>query len=81
MYSTDGISWNTSSAANSNFWMSVTVGNNMFAAVSNSGSSNQIMTSTDGITWTVRTTPNNNWRCICYGSGTYVVVGITGTGN
>jgi hypothetical protein len=69
-------------SAADNAWLSVTYGNGLFVAVSNTGTGNRIMTSPDGITWTVRTSAaDNTWDSVTYGKGLFVVVSTNGTGN
>ena len=46
MTSPDGITWTSQTAATNNTWYSVTYGNNLFVAVSWSGTNNRVMTST-----------------------------------
>ena len=50
----DGITWSSRTSATNNNWVSVTYGNGLFVAVSDTGSGNRVMTSPDGITWTLR---------------------------
>ncbi|MCB9814241.1 hypothetical protein H6784_02370 [Candidatus Nomurabacteria bacterium] len=69
MTSPDGITWTLRSAAGANQWRSVTYGNGLFVAVSNTGT-NRVMTSPDGITWTARSaTEANTWYSVTYGNG------------
>jgi len=42
--------WSLRTSASDNNWRSVTYGNGVFVAVSNTGSGNRVMTSPDGIT-------------------------------
>ena len=61
---------------------SVTYGNGLFVAVSNTGSGNRVMTSPDGITWTSRSSAaDNSWQSVTYGNGLFVAVALTGSGN
>ncbi|MCA9358322.1 hypothetical protein KC902_03610, partial [Candidatus Kaiserbacteria bacterium] len=79
MYSADGITWATTTAAEDNdSWQSVTYGNGLFVAVGNSG--DRVMTSSDGITWTARSAAGNNdaWQSVTYGNGLFVAVGYSG---
>lgn len=84
MYSSDGITWATSTAAEtaSNAWKSVTYGNGLFVAVGNGESAltNPIMTSPDGINWTPRTSPQATtyWVGVTYGEGKFVAVARSG---
>ena len=79
---TAGIDWITQTSAADNDWRSITYGNGLFVAVSETGIDNRIMTSPDGITWTIRTTPvDNAWSAVTYGNGLFVAVSYTGTGD
>ena len=72
-----GGDWTARSAAQANQWKSVTYGNGLFVAVSDSGT-NRVQTSPDGITWTVRSASNaNQWLSITYGNGLFVAVSAT----
>ncbi len=76
------MSWQTSTSAADNAWISVVYGNGLFVAVSNTGTGNRVMTSPDGITWTIRTSAaDNTWYSVTYGNGLFVAVGGFGTGN
>ena len=80
--STAGESWTSRTTPADNGWGSVTYGNGLFVAVSNTGSGNRVMTSRNGINWTIRTTPvDNSWSSVTYGNGLFVAVSYTGTGN
>jgi hypothetical protein len=59
---------------------SITYGNGLFVAVSDTGTS-RVITSPDGITWTPRTSSNdtNGWRSVTYGNGLFVAVAEYGT--
>ena len=50
-----GVTWTSQTSAADNRWKSVTYGNGLFVAVSDSGTNDRVMTSSDGITWTSRT--------------------------
>jgi hypothetical protein len=79
MTSPDGITWTSRSSASDNWWTSVTYGNGLFVAVSNSGSGNRVMTSPDGINWTSQTSATNkDWSSVTYGNGVFVAVAIGG---
>jgi hypothetical protein len=79
MYSDDGVTWATSSAAENNSWQDVTYGNGLFVAVANSGT-NQVMTSPDGINWTSRAAAGSCLcRAITYGNGLFVAGGVSGS--
>ena len=72
-------SWTAQSAAESNFWTSVTYGNGVFVAISYGGS-NPVMTSPDGVTWTARTPASaSGWISVTYGNGLFVAVTNRGT--
>jgi type II secretory pathway pseudopilin PulG len=71
-------SWTLKPAAENNPWLSITYGNGLFVAISDSGT-HQVMTSPDGINWTAQTTPSNTWNSITYGNGLFVAVSRTGT--
>jgi ribosomal protein L13E len=77
------VEWTLRTSAADNNWTSVTYGNGLYVAVSNSGTNNRVMTSPDGITWTSRTSAANNnyWTSVTYGNGLYVAVSNTGTDN
>ena len=71
--------WTARAAAEANGWYSVTYGNNLFVAVSISGT-NRVMTSPDGITWTARAAAKANlWRSVTYGNNLFVAVSHNGT--
>jgi hypothetical protein len=77
-----GTTWTGQTAAAANDWRSVTYGNGLFVAVSETGTGNRVMTSTDGATWTSRTSAaDNEWRSVTFGNGVFVAVSGTGTGN
>lgn len=76
VYSTDGITWTTTTLPYSNAWMAA-YGNNMFVALGASRSAY----STDGITWTAGSgAPNLQWGFpIAYGNGTFVALSQANT--
>src|SRR3989344_3695981 len=77
-----GIEWTSRTSAVDNNWRSVTYGDGLFVAVSNTGTGNRVMTSPDGITWTSQTSAADNfWRSVAYGNGLFVAVSDSGTGN
>jgi hypothetical protein len=57
-------------------WRSVAYGNNLFVAVSDSGTSNQrVATSPDGVTWTIRSGGTTYaWKCITYANNRFVAL-------
>ena len=78
--SSDGITWTSRTASNSNAWQSITYGVpttgtfaniGLFVAVASSVvlSGTSVMTSTDGINWTSRSTTgfDNGWQSITFG--------------
>jgi len=83
-YQTGGTTWTaqTSTAASSGGWQSVTYGNGLFVAVANTNSTiGAIQTSLDGINWTARTSTAASgaygWHSVCYGNGLFVAVAYT----
>lgn len=77
-----GQAWELETAAAANTWTGLAFGNNLFVAVSNSGTGNRVMTSPDGITWASRTSAaDNNWNSVCFGNNLFVAVASSGTGN
>jgi hypothetical protein len=80
MTSPDGITWTSRTSAADNQWFAVTYGNDLFVAVSGSGTGNRVMTSPDGITWTSRTPAADNfWNSVTYGNGLFVAASSSGT--
>ncbi|MCB9814243.1 hypothetical protein H6784_02380 [Candidatus Nomurabacteria bacterium] len=78
-FGNEGTVWTARSAAEANSWFSVTYGNGLFVAVSNTGT-NRVMTSPDGITWTARAAAEaNSWKSVTYGNGLFVAVSADGT--
>ena len=81
MTSSDGMNWESRTAAENNNWNSVCYGNNLFVAVSANGE-NRVMSSPDGIVWTTVTAADNTintieWYSVCYGKGKFVATGET----
>jgi len=84
----DGTTWTLRNVAANN-WKSVTFGEGLFVAVSDSGASHRVMTSPDGNTWTPRELPtsaaSHSWRSVTYGvvngAGIFVAVSESGTGD
>ena len=70
--------WYPIAAAAKNPWQCVAYGGGVFVALSNTGTSNRVMSSPDGTIWTVTATgaPDNAWgtNCLCYGNGMFVAV-------
>lgn len=71
--------WSAIEAAENNGWQSVAhgldgIGNPLWVAVANSGTSNRVMTSVDGLTWTARTAEERGWVSVAYGSNRWVAV-------
>jgi hypothetical protein len=78
--SSNGISWVTRNAGNTNSWRSVAWSPELglFAAVAAfSGNGNRAMTSPDGINWTTRSTTNTEWYEVRWASeiGLFVATG------
>jgi len=77
LYSTDGVTWLSSSTMPSAQWTSVTYGNGRFVAVAN-GTTGAY--STNGINWTTFSLTNLNWTSVTYGNGRFVAVANGTTG-
>ena len=88
----DPDTWKYYSAPDTNTWVSVTVGLDLFVAIANEGGTGQdtahlIMTSPDGQTWTEQATTTSGglnadeWQCICFsiGSERFCAVAEDGT--
>jgi hypothetical protein len=87
MYSTDGISWTSTPAADYASWSSVTyakdasnpnqnVKDGLFVAVSQGF--DLVMHSPDGISWTITTGANaSEWKSVTYGDGKFVAVSMS----
>ena len=74
--------WTSRTSAADNAWQSVTYGNGVFVAVSNTGVGNRVMTSPDGITWTIRASAaDNDWNDVTFGAGLFVAVSNSGAGD
>lgn len=79
--STDGLTWTSRTPAAALWWREIVFGNDLFVAVSRSGTGNRVMTSTDGINWNSRSTPMDaNFTGIAYGNGVFVAVSEGGVG-
>jgi hypothetical protein len=79
--STDGLTWTSRTPAAALWWREIVFGNDLFVAVSRSGTGNRVMTSTDGINWNSRSTPMDaNFTGIAYGNGVFVAVSEGGIG-
>ncbi len=72
--------WTVETAAENNWWDSVTYGNGLFVAVANNGT-HEVMTSPDGVTWTPRTSAMNSAASVTYGNSLFVAVGSDGSGH
>ena len=86
IYSTNGISWTTTSSAVDNNWTSIcwSFKLKLFVAVANSGTNNRIITSLDGTSWISRTSPaDNNWASVCWSNelNLFIAVANSGTNN
>ena len=80
IYSSDGITWNTSTLPGSTnrLWPCVTFGNGKFVAAQGGTTGNETSTqgawSLSGQTWNSMTLPAaKNWRTIAYGNGLFVL--------
>jgi hypothetical protein len=87
-YSSDGITWNSSTLPVTGTWTSVTYGNGRFVAVQDGSASptTAVAYSTDGITWTSAVAPDyQTYQAVQYGtptiptSGTLAINGSYGT--
>lgn len=76
MYSNDkGLTWSASSTSNeTNSWQRVVYGNDLFVAVSATGT-NRVMTSSNGTSWTGVSADATAWYDIVYGNNLFVAVG------
>ena len=76
-YSSDGITWTTSTLPISGAWTAIIFANSQFVAVSESGG---VARSSDGISWsTTSSTGMNDLQDLAYGNGYYVAVRTSGT--
>lgn len=73
-YSTDGISWNKTTAG-SGLLYSVCYGNEKYVAV---GNGNSVAYSSDGVNWVTKAVTGIGMDGICYGNGKFVAVGSIG---
>lgn len=78
MYSLDGLTWIMSTTPISIGFQTVEFGNNLFVAIGDSA--HNFMTSPDGINWTHREfkEPDSYWRCMAFGRGRFVALGVFG---
>ena len=75
-----GTVWQTSSAAEQNFWRSVAYGNGVWVAVASTGTNRVMRSTNDGVTWTaVAAAEQNSWYSVAYGNGVWVAVASDGT--
>lgn len=89
MYSSDGITFKKAEGSvPTQDWIGACWGQDLFVAVCNTGSfpGQFAMTSPNGLTWTIRTTPaDEDWDAVCWGApsgtGIFVAVAVSGTGN
>jgi hypothetical protein len=74
IYSSDGITWSTTTMPFSFYWSGVAYGKDRFVAVgSDDTATDKAVTSTDGITWTQITMPvSSSWRDVRYGNGLFI---------
>jgi hypothetical protein len=81
LYSTNGITWTTTTMPSSQRWSAVTFANNIFVALSGASgvSSTAAATSTDGITWVAATLPSSStWTSVAFGNGVFAAVSGNG---
>ena len=83
-----GFNWINATVFGQYNWTSVTHGNGLFVAVSNSEDLNSgigdrvVMTSPNGFSWSSsNSAPDNDWSSVTYGNGLFVAVANSGTGN
>ena len=71
--------WTAQTSAADNNWTNIAWSPTlkMFAAVTNTGTTNRVQTSIDGLTWVIRTTPNLDLYGIRWGNGLFVAVGTS----
>lgn len=86
MTSPDGVNWTVRETPYDyegmiqSTWTSITYGNGLFVAVSDTYDSWQVVYSSDGITWTPINTFSAGWSSVTYGNGLFVAVaGTLGT--
>ena len=73
-YSTDGITWISTTLPNGVQYNSMTYGDNKFVAVGG-GTTDKGMYSTDGINWSELTLPNSGtWKSVAYGNGKFIAI-------
>jgi hypothetical protein len=73
-YSTDGITWNSSTLPVTSTWVSIAYGNGLFVAVSNANSpSVGSLYSTDGITWNISNLKIQADK-VSYGQGIFLAI-------
>lgn len=74
LYSTNGITWTSTTAPSAAYWKTFGYGNGTFVALSTGGSATTAI-STDGITWTGGAMPSPEWwSAVDYGNGLFVAV-------
>ena len=79
----NSITWTAQTTPNDNNYRNIAWSPELrlFAACSNTGTLNRIMTSPDGVNWTVQTTPNsNNYADIIWSSELRLFIAVAGTG-
>jgi hypothetical protein len=76
-YSTNGVTWTTTTMPSSQRWSAVTFANNRFVAVSGASGvpSTAAATSINGITWTAATLPSSStWTSVAFGNNVFAAV-------
>jgi predicted cupin superfamily sugar epimerase len=68
-----GTTWTSQTSAADNNWRDVVYGNGLFVAVSDTGTTNKVMTSSDGINWVTRVNSVSG-QGITYSNGLFVAV-------
>jgi hypothetical protein len=78
-YSTDGITWATTTFPNAQSWYSIAYGNGIWVAAGEAFG--VAASSTNGITWTTRTMPSDvvDWNSIIYSNNLFVAVSSVST--
>jgi hypothetical protein len=75
------MTWTLRESALDNQWVSVTFGDGLFVALSNSGTGDRAMTSPNGETWTLQSSGVDlTWQNVRYGRGLFVAVASGGSG-
>lgn len=78
---TSARTWTSRTIPVTNNWRDCAYGNGIWAAVSNNGTANRVMTSPDGVNWTSRTSAaDSNWVDIIFAEGRFLAI-AGGTAN